>query len=147
MSLRRLVLIAVLLFVGVAGGRPVYALPPGSTPREIELGQQAAADIAKAFQFLQDEEQLAKLQGMLDEIALATERPAIRYRPHIVVTPAINAFVIPGGDVYVTTGLLTAVPWRSGEPALRCWVRAPTSCIRPSTAICTTPCWTPAARW
>jgi Zn-dependent protease with chaperone function len=110
LNLSRLARITIAFLIGAAAfGPPAHALPPGSTPREIELGQEAAAEIAKAFQFLDDEEQLAKLQRMLDEIAQATPRPAIRYRPHIVITPAINAFVIPGGDVYVTTGLLAAV--------------------------------------
>lgn len=85
---------------------PARALPPGSTPREIELGRQAADDIGQTVHFVHDEEALAKLQGMLDEIAAVTERPEIRYRPHIVASPLINAFVIPGGWVYVTTALL-----------------------------------------
>jgi predicted Zn-dependent protease len=85
------------------------ALPPGSTPREIELGRQAADDISKSVEFVQDEEALAKLQRMLDEIAAVTERPAIEYTPYIVVSPYPNAFTIPGGWVYVTTALLDGV--------------------------------------
>jgi len=99
---RRLLGVALALAIATPG----YALPPGSTPREIELGRQAADDIASSAEFVQDEEQLARLQGMLDEIAIVTERPAIRYRPHIIASPFINAFVIPGGWVYVTTALL-----------------------------------------
>jgi predicted Zn-dependent protease len=85
------------------------ALPPGSTPREIELGRQAADDISKSVEFVQDEETSAKLQGMLDEIAAVTDRPEIRYRPYIVASPFPNAFTIPGGWVYVTTALLEGV--------------------------------------
>lgn len=88
---------------------PAFALPAGSTPREVELGEEAARDIAQAVEFVDDDETLAKLQRMLDEIAAATDRPQIEYTPHIVLTPAVNAFVIPGGWVYVTTGLLDAV--------------------------------------
>ena len=85
------------------------ALPPGSTPREIELGRQATQDIARSVRFIHDEEALAKLQGILDEIAVVTDRPEIRYRAHIVDSPLVNAFVIPGGWVYVTTALLDGV--------------------------------------
>jgi Zn-dependent protease with chaperone function len=88
---------------------PAFALPPGSTPRELELGEDGAKDIARSVEFVDDEETLAKLQAMLDEIAAATDRPQIEYKPHIVLTPSVNAFVIPGGWVYVTTGLLDAV--------------------------------------
>ena len=82
------------------------AVPPGSTPKEIELGREAAKDIAKSVEFVDDERELAKLKAMLDEIGKATERPDVDYRPHIVASPLINAFTIPGGWVYVTTGLL-----------------------------------------
>lgn len=85
------------------------ALPPGSTPREIELGEEAAKDIAKSVQFVNDPQELAKLQVILNEIARVTPRPEIKYVPHIVATPVVNAFVIPGGNVYVTTGLLQGV--------------------------------------
>ena len=101
----RLVVVgAVWLAAGSAG-----AVPPGSTPREIELGQEAAEDIEKSMELVDDEEKLAKLQKMLDEIAIVTPRPEIRYKPHIVSTPIVNAFVVPGGWVYVTTGLLDTV--------------------------------------
>jgi predicted Zn-dependent protease len=88
---------------------PAMALPRGSTPRELELGEEASEDIAKAVQLVEDPIRLAMLQSMLDEIAVATERPDIEYRPHIVKTPMVNAFVVPGGWVYVTTGLLDSV--------------------------------------
>ena len=101
---RRLALLALPALALAAG--PVRALPPGSTPREIELGEEAARDIAKAVRLIDDEEELARLQAMLDEIAVATDRPDIEYKPHIVASPMVNAFVIPGGWVYVTTGLL-----------------------------------------
>ena len=85
------------------------ALPPGSTPRELELGEEAAKDIANSVQFVNDPAELAKLRVILEEIRKVTPRPEIQYTPHIVATPLINAFVIPGGYVYVTTGLLSSV--------------------------------------
>jgi hypothetical protein len=85
---------------------PAAALPRGSTPREIELGRDAAKDIAKSVQFADDPEGLAKLEAMIAEIAAATERPDIEYQVHIIESPLVNAFVIPGGWVYVTTALL-----------------------------------------
>lgn len=85
------------------------ALPPGSTPKEVELGAEAAKDIAKSVEFVEDKETLAKLQDMLDRIAAATERPDIEYSAHIVASPLVNAFTLPGGWVYVTTGLLDDV--------------------------------------
>ncbi|MEZ5066472.1 MAG: M48 family metalloprotease [bacterium] len=93
----------------IAAPGPASALPPGSTPREIELGDEAAKDIDDGFEFVEDDEALAKLQEMVDEIAAASPRPEIEYRVRIVDTPGVNAFVLPGGHVYVTKGLLEMV--------------------------------------
>jgi Zn-dependent protease with chaperone function len=101
--------ISALVLAAALGATSASALPPGSTPREIELGRQAAEDIQKTVHLVQDEETLAKLQAMLDEIAAVTDRPEIRYQPHLVASPLPNAFVIPGGWVYVTTAMLDVV--------------------------------------
>jgi predicted Zn-dependent protease len=50
-----------------------------------------------------------KLQAMVDEIASATPRPGIKYTVKIVENEQLNAFTIPGGVVYVYTGLLKKV--------------------------------------
>ncbi len=100
---------ALALAVGPALAPAARALPPGSTPKEVELGAEAAKDIAKSVEFVEDAETLAKLQDMLDRIAAATERPDIEYSAHIVASPLVNAFTLPGGWVYVTTGLLDDV--------------------------------------
>ncbi len=97
------------LVLAAALAAPALALPPGSTPREIDLGEEAAQDVAKSVTVVDDPERVAKLQAMLDEIAKVTPRPEIKYTPHIVASPVVNAFVLPGGWVYVTTGLLDAV--------------------------------------
>lgn len=98
-----------LLACALAAVPAAQALPPGSTPKEVELGDEAAKDIAKSVEFVEDAATLAKLQDMLDRIAAATERPDIEYSPHIVSSPLVNAFTLPGGWVYVTTGLLDDV--------------------------------------
>jgi predicted Zn-dependent protease len=100
---------SILAVAATLAASAALALPPGSTPREIELGREAADDISKSVEFVQDEEALAKVQRMLDEIAAVTERPEIEYRPYIVLSPYPNAFTIPGGWVYVTTALLDGV--------------------------------------
>lgn len=101
--------VALALVAAALAASPARALPPGSTPKEIELGADAAKDIAKSVEFVEDEKTLAKLQDMLDRIAAGTERPDIEYVPHIVASPLVNAFTLPGGWVYVTTGLLDDV--------------------------------------
>ena len=103
------VLLAGTLLAFLAGAPVARALPPGSTPRELELGAEAAVDFEKSLVFVDDEQALADLQAMIDEIARVSPRPDIEYKVHIVATPMVNAFVVPGGYVYVTTGLMEMV--------------------------------------
>ena len=50
------------------------------------------------------------LQGLIQQIVTrlvaASERPDLRYRVTILNSPAINAFALPNGSLYVTRGLL-----------------------------------------
>ncbi|WP_370638121.1 M48 family metalloprotease [Ancylobacter sp. Lp-2] len=51
-----------------------------------------------------------KLQGMIQDtvtrLVAASERPDQKYRVTILNSPAINAFALPNGSIYVTRGLL-----------------------------------------
>lgn len=51
-----------------------------------------------------------KLQGLIQEtvtrLVAASERPDLKYRVTVLNSPAINAFALPNGSLYVTRGLL-----------------------------------------
>lgn len=51
-----------------------------------------------------------KLQGMLDrtveKLVAASERPDLKYQVTILNSPAVNAFALPNGQLYVTRGLV-----------------------------------------
>jgi predicted Zn-dependent protease len=42
----------------------------------------------------------------VDKLVAASERPGMRYRVTVLNSPAINAFALPNGQLYVTRGLL-----------------------------------------
>lgn len=48
----------------------------------------------------------AMIAGMVDRLVAASERPELRYKVTILNSPAINAFALPTGDLYVTRGLI-----------------------------------------
>jgi predicted Zn-dependent protease len=52
----------------------------------------------------------ARLEGLITRVAAqlvaASERPDLRYKITILNSPAINAFALPNGQLYVTRGLL-----------------------------------------
>ncbi|WP_372426093.1 M48 family metalloprotease [Salinarimonas chemoclinalis] len=48
----------------------------------------------------------ALLESMTARLVAATDRPDVRYRVTILDSPAINAFALPSGRLYVTRGLI-----------------------------------------
>jgi predicted Zn-dependent protease len=48
----------------------------------------------------------AMVAQIVDRLVAASERPELKYRVTILNSPAINAFALPSGQIYVTRGLL-----------------------------------------
>ncbi|NVO12833.1 MAG: M48 family metalloprotease [Rhodoplanes sp.] len=48
----------------------------------------------------------AMIASMVDRLVAASERPELHYKVTILNSPAINAFALPTGDLYVTRGLI-----------------------------------------
>src|SRR5688500_13212218 len=74
---------------------------------EMRKGQQAAAEIGKAYDVYDD---LPALQAYVNEIgqnlAKKSHRPQLDYHFTVVDSPQVNAFALPGGYIYVTRGIL-----------------------------------------
>jgi Zn-dependent protease with chaperone function len=80
-----------------------------STPAELEMGKQAAAQIEKEYKPVDDPAAVERLNKIIARVRPNTERPAVEYEPKILAQGGINAFSLPGGYVYVTKSLLEAV--------------------------------------
>src|SRR5215813_3325788 len=48
----------------------------------------------------------AKLTGVVDRLVASSDRPDMAYKITILNSPAVNAFALPSGQLYVTRGLL-----------------------------------------
>jgi predicted Zn-dependent protease len=48
----------------------------------------------------------ATVEQTVDRLVAASERPDLKYKVTILNSPAINAFALPNGDLYMTRGLL-----------------------------------------
>jgi predicted Zn-dependent protease len=55
----------------------------------------------------QDQRLEGVIREALDKLVAASDRPDLRYRVTILNSPAINAFALPTGHLYVTRGMLT----------------------------------------
>src|SRR5688572_22382281 len=79
-----------------------------SEEQEIELGQKAEPEIVKQFGGLyQDPQVQGVVQDVGMKLAKASDRPDLPWRFHVVNSPDLNAFALPGGGIFITQGLLS----------------------------------------
>jgi predicted Zn-dependent protease len=80
-----------------------------SEAQEIQMGQQASKEVAQSIGLYDD----AKVQSYVADIgkrmAAESERPHLPWEFHVVDDASVNAFAIPGGFIYVTRGLMSAI--------------------------------------
>jgi Zn-dependent protease with chaperone function len=101
------------LLIGVLPALPAHAgaapPPPISGPaldREIQLGRQGAQQIEQRFKLVADSAVNDRVTRMGAAIAAQSQRPNLPYSFKVVEIPQPNAVALPGGFIYVTTGLL-----------------------------------------
>ena len=73
---------------------------------EIEMGRQADAEISAQLGLYSDAETQAYVAGIGQKLAAKSERPGLPWSFKVVDDPAVNAFALPGGYIYVTRGIL-----------------------------------------
>jgi predicted Zn-dependent protease len=77
-----------------------------SEAQEIAMGQEADEEAVAAYGLYPD----PKIQAYVDELgkrlAARTERPGLPWSFKVVDDPAVNAFALPGGFIYVTRGIM-----------------------------------------
>jgi beta-barrel assembly-enhancing protease len=93
---------------GSGGGAKNFNLI--SIEEEWQLGQQLSQDVAKQLRFNNDPAVNAYVRNLGQKIVAASPAPfnQLPWEFHVVEDPAINAFAIPGGHVYVHTGLIAS---------------------------------------
>jgi len=104
-----LLLTLALLLPGCAtnpvSGREEFVLM--SEEQELQLGQRAAAEVARQMPLLKASDPLVRyVDEVGQKLAAVSDRPGLFYRFHVVDDPTINAFALPGGYIYVARGLL-----------------------------------------
>jgi len=77
-----------------------------SPEREVQMGDSISRRVEEEFTLVRDPELLARLDRVGSRISGVADRRDLLYRFSIVEEKEPNAFALPGGPVYVTTGLL-----------------------------------------
>lgn len=103
-------LCVVLLSCG--GRQPGDPLTPGynvfSRDQDIELGRQAAGEIRQQVDIVDDPELQQYVRDLGTRLARQPEAEDYPYEFTLINEPSINAFALPGGPIFIHSGLVTA---------------------------------------
>ena len=77
-----------------------------SEAQEVQIGREADAQIRQEMGVYDDPALQEYVSGIGMRLAKASERPNLPWKFTVVDEPAINAFALPGGFIYVTRGIL-----------------------------------------
>jgi len=85
------------------------ACAPLTVQEEKEMGAQAQAQLRRQLTFVRDEVTVNYVRKFGESLAAAARPSPFEFRFYVVEDEEINAFAIPGGAMYVNTGLILAV--------------------------------------
>jgi len=77
-----------------------------SESQEIEMGRQYDTEVISSIGLYSDPALQTYIQALGTRLAATSERPGLPWTFRVVDDPAVNAFALPGGFIYVTRGIL-----------------------------------------
>jgi predicted Zn-dependent protease len=77
-----------------------------SEEQEIQMGREADRDVGASIGLYPDQDLQAYVERIGRALAADSERPKLPWTFRVVDDPAVNAFALPGGFIYVTRGIL-----------------------------------------
>ena len=79
-----------------------------SPDQDVQIGQESATQAEQQMPILRDSQVEAYVNRIGQRLAANAGGPAFKYQFHVVNSPDINAFALPGGFFYVNSGLILA---------------------------------------
>lgn len=104
-ALLALALVAAACSTNPATGKRQIALI--GEQQEIAMGREAAQQAVQQIGLYPDEQLQAYVSRIGKRLAADSERPDLPWSFQVVDDPAVNAFALPGGFIFVTRGLMT----------------------------------------
>jgi predicted Zn-dependent protease len=77
-----------------------------SEQQEIGIGQEMDGQISREMGVYDNRDLQAYVEGIGQRLAQVSERPHLPWKFTVVDSPAINAFALPGGYIYLTRGIM-----------------------------------------
>jgi predicted Zn-dependent protease len=111
---RRVAILLLLVNAAVAAQGPTQ-IKPGfnlfTKQQDVQLGQEVAAEVRKKAIIVNDPVLNAYVNAIGKRLAASREasQSGFTFTFQVVADPAINAFALPGGPMFINTGLLKAV--------------------------------------
>lgn len=100
-------LAACILFAQIREPKPGFNL--FSKQQDIQLGKEAAAQVEKEFEIIHNPELQRYVDGIGARLTRSRRASDFPYSFKIVSEDSINAFALPGGPMFIHTGLIKAV--------------------------------------
>lgn len=85
-----------------------------SEAQEIQIGRELDREVRREMGVYEDEALQRYVEAIGQRLARDSHRPHLPWRFTVVDVPAVNAFALPGGFIYVTRGLLAYVNDEAG---------------------------------
>jgi predicted Zn-dependent protease len=114
-GVRRPTLLTSAVAIALAGTLAACATNPATGDREfslmseaqeIQLGQEMDGQVKREMGVYQDAELQRYVSNIGLRLAKASERPNLPWEFTVLDEPAVNAFALPGGKIYLTRGIL-----------------------------------------
>jgi Zn-dependent protease with chaperone function len=106
-------LIVLLLVAAVSGLAQLKQFKPGfnlfSPEQDIQLGKEAAAEVQKTMPVINNPELTGYVNRVASRLTKSKRAGQFPYTFQVINDPSINAFALPGGPMFIHTGLLAAL--------------------------------------
>jgi predicted Zn-dependent protease len=89
-----------------AGGCATFGAPAMSLQEERRLGQEAQAEVEQSMEISRDPVVVNYIRQVGERLVRANDLTQFDYTFDVIESPQVNAFAIPGGHLYVNTGLV-----------------------------------------
>ena len=80
-----------------------------SASQEAQMGAEEDKSVEASLGYYEDPALQAYVTQVGQKLAAVTEEPNLGWHFHVVDSPEVNAFAVPGGYIYVTRGILAVV--------------------------------------
>lgn len=77
-----------------------------SSEEEVQMGLQFTEEVSKEYKIYNNAAVAAYVQGVGNKVTAVCDRAEIQYRFAVIEKDEMNAFALPGGYIYVYTGLM-----------------------------------------